>query len=364
MRASDEIESRMNTAQSSESRTGSDREDAQGPSALAQAVPQWVAVARGVSLFFGGFTLANLFGELYRPGFDANLWWIDLRPCPQPVVRGVLALAGMVFLATAFRVIPNALIRITAQTVVALLMAVALWNTISYYQLLQDGVIRSSFPIPFSLQVMLGLMLIQIGLAHSSSVSGTRRLDGFLIAATFTLCLIAFPLAQIFCFGKTDYRRPADVVVVFGCGVAPDGTPSDALRNRVATGVQLVKDGLAEQLILSGGPAAGPIDETDAMRILARDAGIPDKRLVIDPEGYDTRASVLNTTAYMRRKEFARVLAVSDFYHLPRIQLCFRRHGVEAFTVPAGGPPPRELSFQLAREVLALWLYYFLPLVD
>lgn len=362
----------METARSAESR--SERSPAQTPradtaqgagtDAAAEVAPPWLAVARGVALFFGCFTLANLFGELYRPGFDANLWWIDLRPCPQPLVRGVLALAGMVFLATAFRVIPTPVFRIVGQAVLALLTAVALWNTATYYRLLQNNIIQSSFPIPFSLQVMLGLLLIQIGLAHARPAETVPRSHAILMAATFGLCLIAFPLAQIYCFGKTDYRRPADVVVVFGCGVAPDGTPSDALRNRVATGAQLIKDQLANRLILSGGPAAGPIDETDAMRALAVEAGVPEEQIVIDPEGFDTRATVLQTAAFLKRHELQHVLAVSDFYHLPRVELCFRRQQVQADTVPAGGPPPRELGFQISREVLALWLYYFLPLLD
>jgi uncharacterized SAM-binding protein YcdF (DUF218 family) len=354
----------METARSAESRPETSPAETQHAASAAEAAPAWLAVARGVALFFGCFTLANLFGELYRPGFDANLWWIDLRPCPQPVVRGVLALAGMVFLATAFRVIPNSAFRIVGQTVLALLTAVALWNTVSWYRLLQGGVIHSSFPIPFSLQVLLGLMLIQIGLAHARPGETVPRSHAALMAATFGVCLIAVPLAQIFCFGKTDYRRPADVVVVFGCGVAPDGTPSDALRNRVATGVQLMQDTLAGRLILSGGPAAGPVDETDAMRELAIEAGIPEEQIVIDPEGYDTQATVRNTAAWLKRHELRHVLAVSDFYHLPRIKLCFRRQRVEASTVPAGGAPPRELKFLIGREVLALWLYYFLPLLD
>jgi len=46
---------------------------------------------RGVALFFGLFSLLNLVGLLRTPGFDANVWWIDLRPLPLPasaVVQG------------------------------------------------------------------------------------------------------------------------------------------------------------------------------------------------------------------------------------------------------------------------------------
>ena len=37
------------------------------------------AIAQGLALLLGGFTLLTILGELRYPGFDANLWWIDLR---------------------------------------------------------------------------------------------------------------------------------------------------------------------------------------------------------------------------------------------------------------------------------------------
>lgn len=50
---------------------------------------------RGVALFFGLFSLLNLVGELRTPGFDQNVWWLDLRPLPAAATAGVLALAGL-----------------------------------------------------------------------------------------------------------------------------------------------------------------------------------------------------------------------------------------------------------------------------
>ena len=37
------------------------------------------SLARGFALFLGAFALLNVLGDLWRPGFDATLWWIDLR---------------------------------------------------------------------------------------------------------------------------------------------------------------------------------------------------------------------------------------------------------------------------------------------
>src|SRR5437879_9913501 len=53
------------------------------------------ALPRGLALFFGGFALLNLLGNLRVARFDANLWWIDLRWLSSPFSNLLLALAGL-----------------------------------------------------------------------------------------------------------------------------------------------------------------------------------------------------------------------------------------------------------------------------
>ena len=49
--------------------------------------------------------------------------------------------------------------------------------------------------------------------------SGRRLREALATAAVVLGCTLCFPLAQMFCFGKTDYRRPADAVVVLGARI-------------------------------------------------------------------------------------------------------------------------------------------------
>jgi len=98
------------------------------------------------------------------------------------------------------------------------------------------GEIHSTFPIPLSLLIAAALAFIAIG-----DVRQPLRLSAFVIAA------LIFPLAQISLFGFTDYRRPADVIVVFGASGAP-------LYDRVRTACKLYRAGLAPKLLFSGGP--------------------------------------------------------------------------------------------------------------
>ena len=86
-------------------------------------------------------------------------------------------------------------------------------------------------------------------------------------------CLAIFPLAQMFFFGKTDYRRPADAAVVLGARVYADGRLSDALADRVRTACQLYRDG------------SGP--EADLLRRARRRCNPRDRR--DETDGHATR---------------------------------------------------------------------------
>jgi hypothetical protein len=54
-----------------------------------------------------------------------------------------------------------------------------------------------------------------------------------------------------------------------------------------------------------------------------------------------------------------------ESYHLPRIKLAYQRDGWEVFTVPAKESYLlRQMPYNMAREVAALWVYYLRPLVN
>src|SRR5262249_53745089 len=144
-----------------------------------------------------------------------------------------------------------------------------------------------------------------------------------------------FPVGQMVCFGKTDYRRPADAAVVLGARVYADGRPSDALADRVRTACQLYRDGLVRKLIFSGGPGDGAIPEAESMRRMAAQLGVKPEDILIDSAGVNTQATVRNSESVFAQVHASRILVVSHFYHLPRIKLAYQREGLEVYTVPA-----------------------------
>jgi len=296
--------------------------------------PVLTATARGIALFLGIFTLLNLASDLRVAGESGNTWWISL----PPVVLGFVA---MTFITWAFTPHRARLAMIAAVTVA---IAGAAADAIRYYVVLARGGVRSAFPIPLSLLIVAAMVVVAIALAREP-VRGRLRAVAIACAA----CAIVFPLAQIATYGLTDYRRPADVIVVFGAKAFPDGTLSDALADRVVTGCELYRAGLAPHLFFSGGPG-----EPEAMQRLALRLGVPRNAILDDPRGVNTESTVRNTMTLLHPP---RILAVSHFYHLPRVKMTYQRYGATVYTVPsrneAGG-----MLYNLARETAAFWRYY------
>lgn len=313
------------------------------------------ALARGMALFLGLFTLLNLLAEL-RAGFDANLWWIDLRPAPTAIAHGILFAAAATLLHFAVRRRMSRAGRLLTVGVCVILLLATLANAAQFYQLARAGVLVRYFPVPLSLWLAGGIALILLA-AWRSRPALHRRRGIIYFAASFLACAVLFPLGQMICFGHSDYRRPADVIVVFGALVYPDGRPSDALRDRVEIACELYHHGLARRIIFSGGPGEDGTHETAAMRKLAMELGVADADILLDPDGLSTADTARNTVDLFRQHDFARVLAVSHFYHLPRIKMTYQRYGQEVWTVPVRRPLRGTPKFVI-REVAALWVYY------
>lgn len=325
-----------------------------------------VALPRGIALFLGLFTLLNLVGELRSPGFDANLWWINLPGNWQLLEHPMLLWSAACFLWLGTHQQFGRIARVCVSLTFGVLFCASVANAIDFYRLEAEERIHSLCPVPFSaiVTLCLGLILLEVLRPSSLLQTGTTRLIQWSVAMTCLLCGLLFPIAQMVCFGTTDYRRRADAIVVFGAKVYEDGDLSSILEERVLTGCELYHEGFAREILFSGGPGVGPVREADGMRRRALELGVPAAAIFVDYNGLDTESTAINTLRIGQLRPWNRILAVSQFYHLPRIKLAFHRQGSEVYTVPARRIYRfRYLPYFMLREIAAWWLYYVRPLV-
>jgi len=326
----------------------------------------WTFFPRGLAIFLGCFSLLNLLGDLRSPGFDANLWWIDLRVLPASTARIVLLCSSVSLLTVGIRPPRSIWARALTGYFVGLLFVVGCWNSLEFFLLLVRRMVHPMVPLPLSLFIAVGLAMVLRSMIIGSTTfrrSQSARCQNFSAIAVCLVILIIFPLLQMFFFGKTDYRRPADIAVVLGARVYADGRLSDALADRVRTACQLYRDGYAKKLLFSGGPGDGVIHETEAMKSMAIRLGVKPGDILLDEAGLNTQATVKNSEKTFAELHASRILVVSHFYHLPRIKLAYQRRGWDVYTVPAKESYVlRQLPYNMAREVAALWVYYLRPL--
>lgn len=312
-----------------------------------EAAPAWLPVARGVMFFLGFFALLSLLAELRQPSPHSDLWWLDLR-CPAPIARAGLALAAALLLAFAVRpTLPHALRRVTVALTAALL-GLTIWRTLGFYSAVRAGTLHSELALPFSLHLAACLTVALAGLRAPAAANPLQRGGAWLFAIGFLVCAIAFPLAQIQCLGRADYRRSAEGVMV------QTGMVEHCGEECLQTACALIRDGLADELILAA--AAGEESEpAEAMRRRAIAEGVPEERIRLL-----TAASVAEQNAALEGSR--RVLAVGRYYELPRLRLLWSRTGRELCTVPVReARPGSDLAWQIAREVGALWSCYLRP---
>ena len=121
-----------------------------------------------------------------------------------------------------------------------------------------------------------------------------------------------------------------DCIMVLGCSVRPDGTPSGMLRDRLDKGIELYEDGVSDRLLMSGDHGRKNYDEVNRMKQYAIDEGIPSGDIFMDHAGFSTYESMY------------RALYVAQ-------AMGMEAYGVESDPRQYGGQKMRDLRELLAR---------------
>lgn len=145
-------------------------------------------------------------------------------------------------------------------------------------------------------------------------------------------------------------EQGADCILVLGCGVREDGSPSLMLRDRLETGIVLYQAGAAPKLLMSGDHGRKDYDEVNLMKSYAMERGIPSEDIFMDHAGFSTYDSM-----YRARDIFCaeKIIVVSQEYHLPRALYLAEKLGLEAYGVPALDVNYRGQAYRELREMLA-----------
>lgn len=152
-----------------------------------------------------------------------------------------------------------------------------------------------------------------------------------ILVASALLYLIWFFYASL---NEEDCQT--DYALVLGYQVYADATLSPRLRARLDHAVYLHRQGRFKYFIVSGGTdPEHNLNEAYVMTSYLITKGINPAFILSDPQGQTTRTSAINSWSitnkhpgnWSEHREHQTILAISQFYHLPRTRMALRQAG-------------------------------------
>lgn len=180
---------------------------------------------------------------------------------------------------------------------------------------------------------------------------------------TAVLALITFLLATaaLVLAGLNDKLAPADVIVVPGNTIAPDGTPSPRLQARLDAALAQFRAGRAPRILVSGATGKEGFDEAAAMARYLQTRGVPAGAIIEDNQGWTTDATARNAATLMRQHGWHTAMVATQYFHVPRFRLALARAGIAVSgNVHAPYFELRDL-YSVPRETVGYAVYYARP---
>ena len=176
---------------------------------------------------------------------------------------------------------------------------------------------------------------------------------GILTVATplgINLWVVQTSTSCILTADKAAALTDVDCILVLGCGVYSNGTPTSMLADRLQRGVELYQSGAGPKLLMSGDHGQADYDEVNVMKNYALKEGIPSSDIFMDHAGFSTYESMYRARDIFQAKK---IIIVTQKYHLYRALYIARALGLEAYGVPADYRIYAEQSARDFREILA-----------
>jgi vancomycin permeability regulator SanA len=174
--------------------------------------------------------------------------------------------------------------------------------------------------------------------------SRLRRITGVIVGLLLAIWIGS--LIAVVAFAEYDGvregafgERQADAIVVLGAAQYA-GRPSPVLKARVDHALDLWHKQVAPVLVLTGG--VGVRDTTSEAAVSAKYAmkrGVPESAIVLETAGRTTSESITSVARMLSERDQTYVVLVSDPFHMFRLWILARRHGLDAVTSPTRSSP-------------------------
>ena len=149
---------------------------------------------------------------------------------------------------------------------------------------------------------------------------------------------------------EADPSASNDCILILGCKVNNDGSPSLMLNERLEKGIELYHQNASPKLLMSGDHGRINYNEVRTMKDYAVSSGIPSENVFMDHAGFSTYESMYRAQSIF---DVDKMVIVTQDYHLPRAVFIARSLGIDARGVAAASLSHPGQTMRDFREVLA-----------
>lgn len=155
----------------------------------------------------------------------------------------------------------------------------------------------------------------------------------FIILGVMTAFYV-YSTYQVYSYSALSSLKHADVALVLGAGIQ-NGELSPVFRERVNHGIQLVKNGQADYLLLTGGFSEGEnLSDSRAAANYAEEVGLDASLILLEEKSAYTYYNVVHAKELMDINDLKTALLVSDPFHIKRgVSIC-EHLGIAAYPSP------------------------------
>ena len=175
------------------------------------------------------------------------------------------------------------------------------------------------------------------------------------VILTVVLIFVLLATAYVRWVHRALILEPAQIpqsqaIMILGASIKSNGQPSDALRDRLDTGISLFENGKAPLILLTGDDGRNRADEITVMKNYVLNAGVPESAIFADGQGYRTYESCARANKAFNIKQ---AIIVTQKFHLPRALYLCQRLGVDSVGISADLHTYKDIRWFTVRDWLA-----------
>lgn len=150
-------------------------------------------------------------------------------------------------------------------------------------------------------------------------------------------------------YTNVDDAPTSTVAIVLGAGIHPNGTPSDALQDRLDRAIQLYDAHRVQSIFVTGDDGAYHVDEIRVMTNYLVQHDIPTSTMRIDGEGYRTYESCKHAA----EQGVTDAIVVTQRFHIGRALYLCNRLGVDSIGVTSDLQTYRDVELFWVRDLVS-----------